>query len=347
MSNTAKNKFHRVDHNSLMWKFYLVYDIFMMIIIIVNIVCITANAVLMSHFAMWLSSILHLSPQLHFYQTELNPWVVLTETWFICFLIIELVIRWIIAATRNHYQRWFFFPFIHWYEVLAIFPQLRFLRLLRVGLIAYRLHELGYKVIPTSWHKTGRFYYDVLMEELSDRVVITVIDGIRDELNTSSTYKSSIHHVVEQHKALFAQTFSEILQDTLAKELQVQRHEIAKSIGVIVEDSVANTPEIHQLLKHFPIVGNRIESQLQSIGKRLGENITQGIITPLASGSVQQPNATYRLISHKISEIDINNQSLEKLVESAVHESLKSIRKQVKVKQWQQILKMNDKNNSL
>lgn len=343
----AKNKFHRIDHNSLMWKVYLVYDIFMMIIIIVNIFCITTDAILMSHFSQWIAQWLNLSDSLTTYQTTFHPWVILTETWFICFLILELIIRWIIAATRHHHQRWFFFPFIHWYEVLAIFPQLRFLRLFRVGLIAYRLHELGYKVIPTSWHKTGRFYYNVLMEELSDRVVLTVIDGIRDELNTSTTYRGIIHDVVHHHQKLFAQTIAEILQETLAKELNIQRHEIAKNIGLIVEKSVANTPEIHQLLKHFPIVGYRIENQLQSIGKRLGEQITQGIIDPLASGSTQQPNTTYRLISRKISEIDINNQSLEKLVESVVHESLKSIRKQVKVKQWQQILKTNDKNNSL
>lgn len=41
----------------------------------------------------------------------------------------------------------------------------------------------------------------------------------------------------------------------------------------------------------------------------------------------------------KISQIEVeHNQHIDKLVESAVFESLEAIRKQVKVKQWQQIL---------
>jgi len=44
------------------------------------------------------------------------------------------------------------------------------------------------------------------------------------------------------------------------------------------------------------------------------------------------------LIAQRASQLNINNQALEQLVESAVFESLESIRKQVKIKQWQQIL---------
>ncbi|ESK40655.1 hypothetical protein P256_01110 [Acinetobacter nectaris CIP 110549] len=338
MPKASKNKFHRIDHNSLTWKAYLVYDIFMMFIIIFNLFCITSDAILMSHFAHWFATLTQHSDLLEHYRAQLHPWVERTDSWFICFLVIELLIRWGIAIVKRYHQKWFFFPFIHWYEVLAIFPQFRFLRLLRAGFIAYRLQEIGYQIIPQSWQEAGRFYYSVVMEELSDRVVITLIDGVKQELDTSSTHKAIIHDMVNRHRPLFAEAFAQVLQETLSTELKKQQVNLSQNMGKIIEDSISNTPEIHHLLRLFPIVGNRIEDHLKVIAKRLTENVVKGIISPLTEGDVTNPNYTYRLISNTLSEVNISNHSLEQLVESIVYESLNSIRKQVKVKQWQQIL---------
>lgn len=335
-----KNKFHRVDRHSLAWKLYLGYDILMMLIIIINLICLISNAILMSHFALWVSDLTHQSELLSAYKTHLHPWVELTETWFICFLLFEFIVRWIISIIQQHHQRWFFFPFIHWYEVLAIFPALRFFRLLRAGIIAYRLHELGYEIIPNAWQKTGRFYYNVLMEELSDRVIITALDGVRHELDTSSSHKKIIHDLVDHHREMFADTFAELLQETLATELRKQQFTIANNMGQVIENAISNTPELTQMLRLIPIVGSKIEDQIQHIGKRLGQNVVNGLLEPLT----QSPNTTYQHVAKTLSQINIDNHSLEKLVESVVYESLESVRKQVKVKQWQHILNANDQN---
>ena len=156
-SSGKQTKYHRVDSSSLSFKLFLVYDIFMVFIIIFNLFCLAANFFLMSSIGAWFFEHIHLPQVLSFYRTHLHPWVITSEAWFIGFLIIELLVRWGIAIVYKHHKRWFFFPFIHWYEILAIIPQLRFLRLSRAGIIAYRLHELGYPVIPESWRKTGLF----------------------------------------------------------------------------------------------------------------------------------------------------------------------------------------------
>ena len=331
----TKSKYHHLDPNSLSFKLFLIYDIFMVFIIIFNLFCLCANLFLMSNIGIWFFQSIHLMDVLSFYRSHLHPWVISTEAWFIVFLIVELLIRWGIAIVQRHHQRWFFFPFIHWYEVLAIAPQLRFLRLLRAGVIAYRLNELGYSVIPENMRKKLMFYYGVIMEELSDRVVITVLDNIKDELDHSTTHRKIIHNLVDHHRQLFAQALSEILQETLANELRVQQQTIAINVGQVVNQAIEDTPELTQILRRLPIVGSILENQLQSIGQRLGENISLGLIQPLTEGSPSQPNPTYTLISKKISQINIENQSLEQLVESAVYESLASLRKQVKIKKWQ------------
>ena len=342
-SSGKKTKYHHVDPNSLSFKLFLIYDIFMVFIIIFNLFCLAANFFLMSSIGAWFFEHIHLPQIVSFYRNSLHPWVITSEAWFIGFLIVELLVRWGIAIIYNHHKRWFFFPFIHWYEILAIIPQLRFLRLFRAGIIAYRLHELGYPVVPPSWRKTGLFYYRVVMEELSDRVVITVIDGIRYELETSSSHKQIIHDLVNHHREQFTLALTSLLQESLAAALKEQRPAITKGVGKIVDQAIVDTPELTQLLRLIPLVGGRIEQQIQSIGQRLGENISAGLIEPLIEGSPAQPNATYQLISQKISEVNINNRQLEQLVESVVFETLESVRKQVKVKQWQQTLAEYDR----
>lgn len=317
-------------------------DIFMVFIIVFNLFCLGMNFFLMSNIGEWFFNTIHLAGVLEFYRSYLHPWVIITEAWFIIFLITELAVRWAIAIVNKHHARWWFFPFIHWYEILAIIPHLRFLRLFRAGIIAYRLHELGYKVVPDNIRIKALFYYSVVMEELSDRVVITVIDGVRQELETSSSHKDIIHELVDHHRQLFTVALSSILQESLAKTLQAQQPIITQKVGIIVNQAIEDTPELTQLLRLIPIVGGRIEQQIQSIGQRLGENISAGLIEPFTNGSVNQPNENYVFIAEKVSELNIDNKYLEELVESVVFESLAAIRKQVKVKQWQQTLREYD-----
>ncbi|TCB69996.1 preprotein translocase subunit SecA [Acinetobacter sp. ANC 4216] len=325
------------------WKVALGYDIFMMVLIIINLFCLSANAILMSDFGGWLFDFIHLPELLQFYRNSLRPWVIITESWFTSFLVIELLVRWAIAIIAQHHKRWFFFPFIHWYEILSIIPQLRFLRLLRAGAIAYNLYQHGYKVIPDSWYRRAKFYYHMLLEELTSRIVLTVLDGIKRELSTSTTHKKLIEDLVAHHRDMFATALADILQESLGKELQAQKIMIAENVGDIVNRAIEDTPELTQLLRLIPIVGGRIEQQIQSIGQRLGENITLGLIEPFAYGHKNEKNLAYLEISNKISQIQFeNNTHVEKLVESAVFESLEAIRKQVKVKQWQQILEQHD-----
>ncbi len=347
MNNTeqAPHNYHSMlpkNKKTLGWWIAFGYDIFMMFIIVFNLFCLAANAFLMSSYGNWFFNEIHLPQVLQYYKTELHPWVIITESWFIIFLCVELGVRWFIAIINKHHARWFFFPFIHWYEILAIIPMLRFLRLIRVVVIGYRIHELGYKVIPDGLKKRILFYYSVIMEELSDRVVITVIDGIKQELDTSSTHKQIIHDLVDHHREMFSVVLAEILQESLAVELKVYQQQIGDGVGQIVRQAIEDTPQLTQLLRLIPIAGGMIENQIQNIGQQLGENITQGLIEPFTSGSVLQPNTTYQLISEKVSNLNIENQKLEELVESVVNESLESLRKQVKIKQWQLVLEKND-----
>ena len=334
-----KSSFHFVQKDSWGWKVALVYDFVMLGLIVFNLLCLSANAFLMSDYADWLFNFIQLPQVLNFYEASLHPWVKITEGWFTSFLVFELAVRWFIAIAFKHHQRWWFFPFIHWYEIISILPMFRFLRLGRAFAIGYNLHSHGYAVVPKTWQIRGQFYYRLLMEELTSRIVLTIINAVKTELQTSTTHKQYIEDLVNQHRELLAKALADVLQESLGKELQAQRHDIAKNVGLVVNKAIEDTPELSQILRLIPLVGGRIEQQIQSIGQRLGENISQGLIQPFTHTNSNQENATYRLIAEKVSQIAVeNNPEIDRLVESAVFQSLDAIREQVKIKQWQQVL---------
>ena len=334
-----KSSFHFVQYGSWGWKVALIYDFLMLGLITFNLFCLSANALLMSDYADWLFNFIQLPQVLSFYEAQLHPWVKITEGWFTSFLVFELAVRWLIAIAFKHHQRWWFFPFVHWYEIISILPMFRFLRLGRAFAIAYNLHSHGYTVIPQSWYTRGNFYYRLLMEELTSRIVLTLINAVKTELQSSTTHKKYIEDIVNHHRELLASALADVLQESLGKELQVQRHDIAKNVGLVVNKAIEDTPELSQMLRLIPLVGGRIEQQIQSIGQRLGENISQGLLEPFTHSDHARDNATYKLIAEKISQVAIeNNPEIDRLVESAVFESLDALREQVKIKQWQQVL---------
>ena len=135
----------------------LTYDIVMIIAISIDLLLISIDAILMSSFSSNAAGWLSISDALNWYQNTLHEPLRTAGGFFTLFLIFELLLRWAIAIKQNVYYRWFFFPFVHWYEVLGCFPQLRALRLFRAVIIGRRLYQLGYQVLPQPWINRIRF----------------------------------------------------------------------------------------------------------------------------------------------------------------------------------------------
>ena len=116
---------------------------------------------------------------------------------FVSVYLTEFVIRWAAAIARQTYHRWFFYPFVHWYDLLGCIPvgSFRWLRILRVVSLMYRLQKLGVVDFrDTAVGATVIKYYRILMEEISDRVVINVLDGAQREIRSGG----AMMHRIEQ-----------------------------------------------------------------------------------------------------------------------------------------------------
>lgn len=316
----------------------IIYDLFILLIIVLGLLLIGMNALLMSSVGETLATWTQLLPSLQQYREEWHQPVLVVEDWITVFLIAELLTRWLIAIVQKHYHRWFIFPFVHWYEVLGCFPAFRAFRLLRAVAIARKLHQLGYQVIPPRLLKFAQFYYNVILEEISDRIVINVIDGVERELKNSNSHGHLIRDLIDQHRQKIQAATAELLQSGLAPALTKHQHQIQQGVGEAVQRAIADTTELHQLLRLIPVVGSKIEQQVQSIGKQLAENIAYELAQPFGQPATMQQLANPMLtqIAQDIAALPIDTPELEALVESLVYESLEMLRKQVAVQQWKQ-----------
>jgi hypothetical protein len=80
-NEVKKSKYHQVDPQSLYFKLFLIYDIFMVFLIIFNLFCLCANFFIMSNIGGWFFHAIHLESVLSFYREHLHPWVITTEAW--------------------------------------------------------------------------------------------------------------------------------------------------------------------------------------------------------------------------------------------------------------------------
>lgn len=315
----------------------IIYDIVMLILLVVDLCLIFADNLLMSELMSKLAQWGGFGEILNIYQVTHHLSLSVIGGVFTLFWVSELLARWLLAIKRRTYYRWFFFPFVHWYEALACFPILRALRLLRAGIIIKRLHDTGVMVIPKKWITSAQFYYHVILEELSDRVILTAIDNFREQMRQSGTYDTLILTTINRNRAEFESVVLDLLRRELAPKLQQAflaqtGQRLSHDIGTSVEQALLDTPELRRYLKLIPIAGGMIESQITNVGRHIGENVTMAVNEYLFDEKTL--DALMIHIAKGVANIDTTHPQLQNFVSVVIDDTLNAFEKQVKVQQW-------------
>ena len=316
----------------------LTYDIVMIIAISIDLLLISTDAILMSTFSGNAANWLGVSSQLDWYQNHIHDSLRNAGGFFTLFLIVELLLRWAIAIKQNIYYRWFFFPFVHWYEVLGCFPQLRALRLFRAVIIGRRLYQLGYQVLPQPWINRINFYIDLVLEELSDRVILTTIQTFRQQLTDPQRQKSFMQSTIARNRDEIEAAILSLLRKELAPKLKALTESagggaiLASEMGNAIQEGLANTPELRRYLRMIPIAGSLIESQLQHVGHNIGENVVYALNERLLND--ERIDALMVAVASGIAQIDIDNPALNHLIANIIDDGLNEFEAQIKVQQW-------------
>ncbi|HIO31120.1 hypothetical protein [Marinobacter salarius] len=256
---------------------------------------------------------------------------------FVSIFLTEFVVRWGYAIKAKIYDRWYFYPFIHWYDIIGCIPvgSFRFLRILRVISIIYRLHQ--YKVIDVTQTRAFQFfnfYYEAFMEELSDRIVIKVLTGAQDEIRKGSPLFERIQNdILYPRREMLSDWVSQRVAEAAREGYIPNRGALRSYLETRVDNALKQNLELSRL-KYLPVVGPTIQETLEEAVGDIVANVIHQILEDLASASnhafIEDIVNVFLPSPDNEDENDEHNEALINLIV----EVLDAVKSQVRVKHW-------------
>ena len=266
---------------------------------------------------------------------------ILYDAMFVAVFLSEFFVRWGYAIRAKVYDRWYFYPFIHWYDLVGSIPvgSLRFLRILRVISIVYRLHQ--YKIIDvtdTGIFRFVNFYYEAFMEELSDRIVAKVLSGVQHEIKLGSPLFEKIQNdILFPRREMLSEWISQRVAQAAKEGYVPNRGALRSYLEDRVDHALKQNVELSRL-KYLPVVGSTIQETLEDAVGDIVANVIQQILEDLASSS------NHAFIEDIVNafirgpgEPDTDEGRNEALI-ALIIEVIDAIKGQVRVKRWREQL---------
>ena len=259
---------------------------------------------------------------------------------FVAIFLSEFVLRWGYSIRAKVYDRWYFYPFIHWYDLVGCIPvgSLRFLRILRVISIIYRLHQ--YKIIDftnTRLFRFVNFYYEAFMEELSDRIVLKVLSGVQEEVRRGSPLFERIQQdILYPRREMLSDWISERVAVAAKEGYVPNRGALRAYLENRVDQALKQNPELSRL-KYLPVVGPTIQDTLENAVGDIVANVIHQILEDLASTSNHafiEDIVNVFLPEPGQQQEEAENEALINLILEVVD----AIKDQVRVKHWRENL---------
>ena len=259
---------------------------------------------------------------------------------FVAIFLSEFVLRWGYSIRAKVYDRWYFYPFIHWYDLVGCIPvgSLRFLRILRVISIIYRLHQ--YKIIDftnTRLFRFVNFYYEAFMEELSDRIVLKVLSGVQEEVRRGSPLFERIQQdILYPRRDMLSEWISERVAVAAKEGYVPNRGALRAYLENRVDQALKQNLELSRL-KYLPVVGPTIQDTLENAVGDIVANVIHQILEDLASTSNHafiEDIVNVFLPEPGQQQEEAENEALINLI----LEVIDAIKDQVRVKHWRENL---------
>jgi len=208
--------------------------------------------------------IAEVAPAAHrLYDQRVHAHFPLIDLAVVAVFLFDVLLGWTIALFERRYARWYYYPFAHWYDVLGCIPLsgFRWLRVLRVGALLIRLQRLGV-IDMRTWALYGVInrYYLLLIEELSDRVMVRLFGRMQQELgSTDDLSRRLIEEVIRPRKQRLIADIARRVQSMLESGYRDNRGDIDGYVSQLIHQAMEDTPEIRRL-RRLPLGGHLADS---------------------------------------------------------------------------------------
>ena len=271
----------------------------------------------------------------NFYRVSIHQDFQSWDLMFVAVYLTEFGIRWLVAVLRQTYHRWFFFPFVHWYDLLGCIPvgSFRWLRVLRIVSLLLRLQRRGIIDLRETWFGSWLLkYYNVLVEEISDRVVLNVLTGVQQEISSGNPL---VHRIEDQVLAPRKPQLVDYLGERLIQASRAThrqwREPLADYLGRLVQTALART-DTGRRLAAIPVAGPRALALLSDSASEIGLAFSDQLIEDMADPANREE--LDRLLDSLIAELSGNRAALNTLVRETLLDVLEQVKSQVAVQQW-------------
>ncbi len=273
-------------------------------------------------------------PLLPFYQSVHEEFY-FYDCVIISVFIAELLFRWTISIYERKYERWFYYPFIHWHDLLGCVPtsSFRILRLFRIIGLIYKLHR--WDVIDLNNYSlflTLARYYNIGIEEISDRVVIQVLNQTKEKIEHGDAFFEAVgNEVIKPQQQAIAAVVADSIQRTLAEQYPKYRPLLENYLLETVGSRVQNNDEIRQLGR-IPMVGRQVERTIYNATSQ----IVFGVIDQLIlDASNPEHEKTLSVIIDSLLEVLLQQELYHTDIgKDVILDSIDLIIDRVRVKNW-------------
>lgn len=258
---------------------------------------------------------------------------------FIAVFLIEFVIRWIVSLQQDEHDHWAVYPLVHWYDLLGCIPvgQLRWLRLLRVIAVLYRLNRLGV-IRLNDWRivRFGKRIYEIVMEELSDRVVVRVLAGVQEEVRFGQGMeKRVIEDILQPRKEQLIEGIAGSVADTVQSAYGKNRDEVQAFIKERISKAMRDNIEI-KTIDRIPLLGGFASGRLDHAVNDIVCGVIDELIAALDSDEF---NHMFGNIADAAFDGLLNAPDTEALrdratIQEAIIDILEIVKEQVAQRRW-------------
>lgn len=255
---------------------------------------------------------------------------------FVAIFSVEIITRWIIAIIKRKYYKWFFYPIVHWYDVLGTVPVGGFLllRFLRLFSIIYRLNKLQIiDITKTYFFKKANKYINIIIETISDRVVINVLNGLQEELKSGTPVTDRIiDEIILPNQNMLTNILTEKITKISSQVFENHQNDLEDYIAKKVKMVFKENKDVNKIQK-IPVVGYTISRSLQESINEIIYKVIESIVEDISS---KKNDDKIKQIADDIfsSLISDAQKDTEKLIQNVVVDSIEVIKDQVKVEQW-------------
>lgn len=314
---------------------WLLFDLFMILLAIVNITLIIFDFTFSYDVGKSLYQTIWPKGS-HWYESNIHSRFIYIDLCFVAVFLIEFSVRWIIAIRKKEFQSWIIFPFARWYDILGLIPigSFRFLRILRVISIVLRLNRMGVLSLRDLMDRSGLgFYYSIFLEEVSDRVVINVLNSAQGKIHSNDEIiKDVVGKVLKPNNDRLVAFSLERTRHITSEIFASQKDEMRRYILEKVKEAIAQNKEM-KLIGNVPGLGDVIKKQLNSAVGDITFHVIAGIIEDVAEGKDVFSKEVPRISEDILSTFE-NDEELEGILKDIVNQTIEIVKERVQRKDW-------------